>query len=78
VDLSGPVQLHHGTADDSVPVEFSTSLYSQILTAGRVAELYLYEGDNHNLSINFDTALQRSVDFFDEYVKNANLGTDDG
>lgn len=78
VDLSGPVQLHHGTADDSVPVEFSTSLYSQILTAGRVAELYLYEGDNHNLSINFDTALQRSVDFFNEYVKNANLGNDDG
>ena len=77
-DLSGPVQLHHGTADDSVPVEFSTSLYSQILTAGRFAELYIYEGDDHNLSLNFDTAVQRSVDFFDEYVKYANLGTDNG
>ena len=61
-----------------MPVEFSTSLYSQILTAGRFAELYIYEGDDHNLSLNFDTAVQRSVDFFDEYVKYANLGTDNG
>ena len=25
-DLSGPIQLHHGTADSSVPVEFSEIL----------------------------------------------------
>jgi dipeptidyl aminopeptidase/acylaminoacyl peptidase len=68
-DLSGPLQLHHGTADESVPVEFSEELYAQLVEIGKPAELYLYEGDNHNLSNNFGTAMQRSVQFFDKYVK---------
>jgi uncharacterized protein len=70
-DLSGPIQLHHGTADADVPVLFSELLYNEILTAGKVAEYYVYEGDDHNLATNLTTALQRSVAFFDQYVKNA-------
>jgi uncharacterized protein len=68
-DLSGPVQLHHGTADQSVPIEFSATLYEQILEAGGDAEYYAYDGDNHNLSINFSDAMFRSILFFDTYVK---------
>ena len=62
-DLSGPVQLHHGTADQSVPIEFSATLYEQIREAGGDAEYYTYEGDNHNLSINFSDAMFRSILF---------------
>jgi dipeptidyl aminopeptidase/acylaminoacyl peptidase len=69
-DLSGPVQLHHGTADSSVPIEFSDSLAKRIQDVGGVVEYYRYEGDNHNISKNLGTALQRSVEFFDRYVKN--------
>lgn len=68
-DLSGPLQLHHGTADDSVPVAFSEDLYAQLQETEQMAELYLYEYDNHNLSNNFGVAMQRSVQFFDRYVK---------
>ncbi len=68
-ELSGPVQLHHGTADTSVPITFSETLYNQILAAGGVAEFYSYPGDNHNLSVNFNTAMARSIAFFDTYVK---------
>jgi fermentation-respiration switch protein FrsA (DUF1100 family) len=68
-DLSGPLQLHHATTDASVPVEFSETLYEQVQAAGVPVELYLYEGDNHNLFANFWTAMQRSIDFFDRYVK---------
>jgi dipeptidyl aminopeptidase/acylaminoacyl peptidase len=71
-DLSGPIQLHHGTADSSVPVEFSETLYSQVLAVELPVELYLYEGDDHNIAMYFNTAIQRSVDFFDAYVKYAN------
>lgn len=70
-DLSGPVQLHHGTADTSVPVEFSDTLYTEIQAAGGTVEKYIYAGDDHNLATNLGAALTRSVEFFDRYVKNA-------
>ncbi len=68
-DLSGPLQLHHGTADQTVPLAWSELLYQQVLEAGRPVELYTYEGDDHNISHNLDLALQRSVAFFDRYLK---------
>lgn len=70
-ELTGPLQLHHGTADTSVPVEFSEKLYAQLEEAGQPAELYIYPGDDHNLAGQFSPAMQRSVEFFDRYVKNA-------
>jgi dipeptidyl aminopeptidase/acylaminoacyl peptidase len=73
-DLSGPIQLHHGTADSSVPVEFSETLQTQIEAVSKPVELFIYEGDNHNISVNFSTAIQQSVQFFDKYVK-GNDGT---
>lgn len=69
VDISGPLQLHHGTADTSVPVEFSQKLDDQLKQAGKVGELYTYEGDDHNLANNFSAAMQRSVEFFDRNLK---------
>jgi dipeptidyl aminopeptidase/acylaminoacyl peptidase len=68
-DLSGPVQLHHGTADESVPLEFSQTLYQQIQQAGKTVEFYTYEGDNHNLSNSFSLAMSRTIEFFDRYLK---------
>ncbi len=68
-DLSGPVQLHHGTSDEEVPLAFSQTLYDQITEAGGVVELYIYNGDNHNLSKYFTTAMNRTIEFFDRYLK---------
>lgn len=68
-DLSGPVQLHHGTADESVPLEFSEILYAEIQEAGKIADLYTYPGDNHNISNSFGQAMTRTIEFFDHYLK---------
>jgi dipeptidyl aminopeptidase/acylaminoacyl peptidase len=70
-DLSGPIQLHHGTADPTVPVSFSELLYAEIQAVAGDAELFTYPGDDHNLSGFFATAMQRSIDFFDAHVKAA-------
>jgi dipeptidyl aminopeptidase/acylaminoacyl peptidase len=68
-DLSGPIQLHHGTLDEDVPLEFSELLFYQMIEANQYVELYKYEGDNHNISSYFSTAMQRTIEFFDRYLK---------
>ena len=68
-DLSGPLQLHHGTADESVPLAFSIRLAERVRAASGTADLYIYDGDNHNISNYFSTAMARTVAFFDQYLK---------
>jgi dienelactone hydrolase len=68
-DLSGPIQLHHATGDSDVPVILSELLYEEMIAIGIPAELWVYNGDNHNISENFTVAMSRSIQFFDLYVK---------
>ena len=68
-DISGPLQLHHGTADSSVPVDFSKKLNELLKKEKKPSMLYLYEEDDHNLSRYFNLAMSRSVKFFDENLK---------
>jgi len=68
-DLSGPLQLHHGTEDEDVPLAFSIRLAEEVRTVGGIADLYTYEGDNHNISRYFTTAMDRTIAFFDQHLK---------
>jgi fermentation-respiration switch protein FrsA (DUF1100 family) len=69
-DLSGPIQLHHSTTDEMVPVEWAETLAQELEDVDQQPyELYTYPGDNHNISANFGVAMQRTVAFFDQYVK---------
>jgi len=68
-DVSGPIQLQHGSADEEVPLLFSQRLESALKSAGKPVKFYIYEGDDHNLSSNLYVALERSVQFFDIYLK---------
>ena len=68
-ELNRPIQLHHGTGDHDVPWEFSQMLYEEMLAANQTVEFYTYEGDNHNLSNSFNLAMQRTIEFFDRYLK---------
>ncbi|MFK7602671.1 alpha/beta hydrolase family protein [Deinococcus sp. SM5_A1] len=63
-DLNGPLQLHIGTADEDVAVVFHTTLSRDLKAIGKPVASYVYPGDNHNLSRNLRTALNRSVQFF--------------
>lgn len=68
-DITAPVQLQHATGDEEVPLLFSQRLFDALKKAGKTVELYTYEGDDHNISGHLDTALSRSVAFFDRYLK---------
>jgi len=68
-DLSGPIQLHHGTADEDVPLAFSQDLAVHLNTLNQTYEFYIYEGDNHNISNYFTLAMDQTIEFFDLYLK---------
>ena len=68
-DIEAPVQLHAGGSDEEVPVAFSQSLYDKLKSAGKTVEFYTYPGSDHNISQGFDLAMQRSLSFFDKYLK---------
>jgi uncharacterized protein len=68
-DLSGPIQLHHGTNDEDVPYEFSIRVAELARAQSQIADLYLYDGDNHNIATNFYPAMDTTIAFFDIYLK---------
>lgn len=64
-----PIQLHHSPTDTHVPYAFSQALAAQLKAAGQPYEFYTYPNDNHNLSCSLGPAMQRTVAFFDRYLK---------
>ncbi len=66
-DISGPVQLHHGTVDEQVPIDLSRHLAQELHDVSKSVELFEYPEANHNFSGSaFNLAVQRSVDFFNK------------
>lgn len=68
-DISGPLQIHHGEADSSVPVAFSKTLKEQMDAVNKFAELFTYPNDDHDITNNFGIAMRRSVEFFNRHLK---------
>jgi len=68
-DITAPIQLDVGGADEEVPVAFSGSLYNKMKSEGKTVEYYVYPGSDHNISQDFTLAMKRSVDFFNKYLK---------
>jgi len=68
-DITAPIQLHHGTGDTEVPLQFSQTLANDLQAAGKPVELYTYAGADHNISQGFSQAMARSVAFFDRHLK---------
>lgn len=69
-DVKTPVQLHAGLADEEVPWDFSQGLYNRLKELNKNAELFTYPGADHNISgTAFNLAIQRSIDFFNKYLK---------
>ncbi len=46
---AAPVQIHYGTADETVPRTWPQALYDGLVTAGKPVELFLYPGQPHSL-----------------------------
>ena len=69
--VEGPVSIHHGTADTSVPLEFSQEIKVALEKAGKSVEYFEYPNADHNLA-NAGARplfLQRSLEFFNKNLK---------
>ncbi len=63
-NIKSPVQLHHGTADSSVPVDWSRSLAGYFKERGKKIELFIYPGESHEFIHQWPSVMRRTADFF--------------
>lgn len=63
-DITAAIQIQHGTADDSVPIELSIHLKDELEKINKKVEYFEYKNDNHNISNNVVKAFQRSIEFY--------------
>ena len=65
-----PMSIHHGEADDVVPIEFSEKLYKNMQEAGRPVEYFTYPGQPHTFQgEGWELAMERVRAFFDKHLK---------
>jgi len=64
-----PVLINHGTADESVPIEWSERLNDNLKAKGKEVTFYQYPGERHEFGPAWPLVMQRTVTFFDKYLK---------
>ena len=67
--INAPIQLHQGTADDAVPPKWSDNLNKSLTDLEKNVEYYKYPGADHNLNPDWNIAVGRSLNFFQEKLK---------
>lgn len=64
-----PVQIHHGTADDSVPLEWSQKLEKKLIDSKKEVQLYVYENQPHEFTTSWSEVMSRTLEFFNSNLK---------
>ncbi len=67
--IVAPVVIHHGTADDSVPLAWSENLNTKMKAAGKDIVLNVYENEPHEFITDWPLVMKRTTEFFDKNVK---------
>lgn len=67
--LSMPILLHHGTADERVPLAWSERTTEALRRLDKDARFYTYEGEPHEFAAAWTMAMARTVAFFDAHLK---------
>jgi len=67
--ITAPVMYHHGTQDESVPLEWSERAAAAMEDSEVDVTLYAYEGEPHEFIDDWPLVMSRTVDFFDKNLK---------
>lgn len=69
-NIKTSIQIHQGTNDDAVPLEWSNQLSNNLKAYDIDFEYFTYPGADHNLRPTWDTAISRTLIFFNKNIKN--------
>lgn len=69
IDL--PIQVHQGTADDSVPKKWSDELVKNLENNEKIVNYFDYPGADHNFKPGWDTVVIRDLEWFNQLIKEA-------
>ena len=67
--VTEPVQLHHGTADDTCPPRWADATLEALRASGKQAQLYRYRGEGHAFYAQWQRSIERTESFFDEHLR---------
>ena len=62
--IKAPIQLHQGTADESVPARWNDNLNDALKDLKVDINYYTYPGANHNMVPSWNSVIQRDLEFF--------------
>lgn len=64
--INTTIQIHQGTADDAIPLEWTNQLVQVLENQEQELEIsyHTYPSANHNLTPGWDTVVQRDIEFF--------------
>jgi dipeptidyl aminopeptidase/acylaminoacyl peptidase len=66
--ITEPILIHHGTADDTTPIEWSYETMDALDDAGVDAEFIEYDGEPHAFEAAWPDSIERSAAFFDTHL----------
>lgn len=72
-DITAPFSVHHGSDDETVSPAWSETLCNILAELGKEHECYFYQGQPHTfyrLGSSDALFIQRTVDFFNNYLEN--------
>lgn len=67
-NITAPILIHHGTADKSVPIEWSEKLVKDLKAHEKDVQFYAYKGEPHEFINAWPLVMKRTVEFFDSYL----------
>lgn len=67
-NVKTPILIHHGTADESVPIEWSERSVRTLQAAGKDVVLHTYPGEPHEFIDAWPAVMQSTQEFFDQYL----------
>lgn len=68
-DINAPLQIHQGTADDAIPLEWSREFVAILDNLEKDITYYIYPGSDHNLKPAWDTVVARDIQFFQSKIQ---------